>query len=141
MSKLYDTYKYCKKNNNEENTLFLFKAGMFYLFIDEDAIIASKILSLKLTYLNNTVLKCGFPTTAINKYSNLLAHYNYKLKIVDTTSKTVCEVNQVKANEKMKLLIEELSKIDIDNCSISEAYEKLEKYKHISKEIMEGLNS
>ena len=75
MSKLYDAYKYCKKNNNEERTLFLFKAGIFYLFLDEDAKIASNILNLKLTYLNDTVLKCGFPTSALNKYSILLAHH------------------------------------------------------------------
>ena len=137
MSKLYDAYKYCKKNNNEERTLFLFKAGIFYLFLDEDAKIASNILNLKLTYLNDTVLKCGFPTSALNKYSILLAHHNYKLKIIDTSTKNICEVNQIEAKEKIKILVEELSKIDIDNCSVSEVYEKLEKYIQMSKEILQ----
>lgn len=140
MSKLYDAYKYCKKNNNEENTLFSFKAGIFYLFLDEDAKVASNILNLKLTYLNSTVLKCGFPTSALKKYSNLLANHNYKLKIIDTSTRTISEVNQIKANEKMKLLAEELSKLDVDNCSISEAFEKLEKYNQMSKEILNELN-
>ena len=80
MSKLYEAYKYCKKNNKEENTLFLFKVGVFYLFIDKDAVIASNILKLKLTKLNDTILKCGFPIASLNKYYNYFTSID-KLKI------------------------------------------------------------
>ena len=61
MSKLYDVYSYLKKSSNEDNVLYLFKSGIFLLFIDKDAIIASDILGLKLTNLTNNIVKCGFP--------------------------------------------------------------------------------
>ncbi len=58
MSKFYDKYKELKQNS--PNTLFLFKAGIFLLFIAEDAKIASSLLSLKLGNLNSEVVKCRF---------------------------------------------------------------------------------
>ena len=50
MSKLYNNYLALKKEN--ESTLFLFKSGIFYIFLDEDATKISNILGLKLTMLN-----------------------------------------------------------------------------------------
>ncbi len=59
MSKLYKTYLILK--NQDKNTLYLFKSGIFYIFLDENAKIISNILNLKLTNLSPTVVKCGFP--------------------------------------------------------------------------------
>ena len=88
MSKLYDTYISLKANEEDtNNTLYLFKAGLFFICIDKDAQIASNILNLKLTNLNETIVKCGFPIQSLDKYSNLLKLSNYQFKIVDTTKK------------------------------------------------------
>ena len=96
MSKLYDVYVYLKKSSNENNVLYLFKSGIFYLFIDKDAILASNILGLKLTNLTDNILKCGFPTTSLEKYSKILSHCNYTLKIVDPTSEVYSIIHSTK---------------------------------------------
>ena len=44
MSKLYNNYLALKKEN--ESTLFLFKSGIFYIFLDEDATKISNILGV-----------------------------------------------------------------------------------------------
>ncbi len=50
MSKLYDIYSSLKSNEpKSDKTLYLFKSGIFFILIDEDAKIASKILNLKIT--------------------------------------------------------------------------------------------
>lgn len=58
MSKLYEKYKNLKSENATK--LYLFKSGIFYIFLDEDAIKMSNLLNLKLTNLNETIVKCGF---------------------------------------------------------------------------------
>ena len=66
MSKIYDKYIELKTSPNyQENTLYLFKSGLFFIFIDKDAQIVSNILNLKLSHLNETILKCGFPVQAL----------------------------------------------------------------------------
>ena len=59
MSKLYNIYLEEKKKNRD--ILLLFKSGIFYIAIAEDAIKLSNLLHLKLTNLNDTIQKCGFP--------------------------------------------------------------------------------
>ena len=140
MSKLYDVYVYLKKSSNENNVLYLFKSGIFYLFIDKDAILASNILGLKLTNLTDNILKCGFPTTSLEKYSKILSHCNYTLKIVDPTSEIIFNYSQYKLKSNIQQFLEELSNIDTDNCSIKEAYEKLESYKERATNILSSIN-
>ena len=61
MSKLYDKYKDLKQSSeNSFKKLYLFKSGIFFIFLDDDAKIASSLLSLKLGMLNDTVCKCRF---------------------------------------------------------------------------------
>ncbi len=69
MSKLFDKYTELKRNNPSK--YYLFKGGIFYIFIDQDAIHMSPILNLKLTHLNEKILKCGFPINNIDKYSSI----------------------------------------------------------------------
>ena len=70
MSKLYNEYLKRKKIDN--NKYYLFKSGLFYIFIDEDAKYISNITLLKLTNLNNNVVKCGFPSNSLDKYLDFL---------------------------------------------------------------------
>lgn len=65
MSKLYNQYVILKVNN--PNKFFLFKSGIFFIFLDEDAKIMSKVLNLKLSNLNADILKCGFPENSLDK--------------------------------------------------------------------------
>lgn len=125
MSKLYDKYLSLKKEN--ESTLYLFKNGIFYIFLDEDAKKMSSILNLKLTNLNDSVLKCGFPINSSQKYIQMLNDKNYNFKIVENSSKTINTISNNSLNS--KAIIELLSKIantNPDNLSIREVYLFLE---------------
>ena len=78
MSKLYDKYKTLKSSND---IVYIFKVGIFYLFIDEDAIEMSNELGLKCTHLNNEILKCGFPLDSLDKYIKILEEKNIIIKL------------------------------------------------------------
>lgn len=87
MSKLYDIYSSLKSNEpKSDKTLYLFKSGIFFILIDEDAKIASKILNLKITFLTENIVKCGFPISSLEKYSSIIQHTDYKFQIIDSSS-------------------------------------------------------
>ena len=124
MSKLYEKYKILKLENPSK--LYLFKSGIFYIFLDEDAIKMSKLLNLKLTNLNETILKCGFPVKNVDKYLKLIKLNNYEIDIVDSINSTSCPSEDFMFNDKEKKFIKELSNINYDNLSISEAFKLIE---------------
>lgn len=70
MSKLYEHYKMCKEKEKEK--LVLIKSGTFYIILDEDAKMVSEKLGLKLTMLNENIVKCGFPINSLEKYEKML---------------------------------------------------------------------
>ena len=116
MSKLFEKYKSLKKENSE--TLYLFKVGIFYIFIDEDAKIISPVLSIKLTKLNEDIVKCGFPANSLEKYINFLKYTNFKVKIIDETSDNNHEKSKLKDNVYNLLTI--IDNTNIDNLSNTE---------------------
>lgn len=49
MSKIYDKYLELKSSSDcVSNTLYLFRTGLFYIFIDNDARLVSNLFNLKL---------------------------------------------------------------------------------------------
>lgn len=124
MSKLYEKYKNLKSENATK--LYLFKSGIFYIFLDEDAIKMSNLLNLKLTNLNETIVKCGFPIKNADKYINLIKINNYDIDIVDSSTPTSYSIKEYLLNDNVKQFIKELSEIDYYNLSVSEAFALLE---------------
>lgn len=124
MSKIYDKYIELK-SNNDKNTLYLFKYGIFLIFIDEDAKIISRILKLKLTHLNDNIVKCGFPSNSLNKYLNLLKNTPYNIQIVNTESSQTLSTYDYIHNEDIKKILKMLLEVNIDSLSISDAFELL----------------
>ena len=96
MSKLFDIYKNLKQEDSK--TLFLFKSGIFYIFLDEDAKIINNLLDLKLTNLNTQIVKCGFPANSLQKYLKLLSFTDYNIKIIDNSSNTSFKVKDFTMN-------------------------------------------
>ena len=70
MSKLYEHYKNCKDTSPDK--VILIKSGTFYVILDEDAKSINEKLGLKLTMLNENVVKCGFPIISFEKYEKML---------------------------------------------------------------------
>lgn len=127
MSKLINIYKQLKQQDNE--TFYLFKSGIFYIFLDEDAKKISQEIDLKLTKLNDTFVKCGFPATAIDKYFNLLNSTPHKIKIIDNINNQTFNFSDFVINESVQNLITKIKTVDINNLSVSEAYAFIEDLK------------
>lgn len=81
MSKLHNAYISIKKA--DKDSIILFKTGMFYSLLENDARLVSSILNLKLTQLNSEVVKCSFPINSLDKYLKLLNKNNFNVKIVN----------------------------------------------------------
>lgn len=138
MSKLYKRYLELKKENS--SNFYLFKSGIFYIFIADDAKIMSNILHLKLTNLNETIVKCGFPVKNLDKYLQLLKNYNYKISIIDNILSTPVSINNYFTNSSIEDLINILLSTNSENLSIKEAYDLIDNLILKAKEIKEQTN-
>ena len=80
MSKLFNNYISLK--SQDSNKFYLFKSGIFYIFLDDDARAMSQQFGFKLSNLNNSVVKCGFPTNSLDKYIEKFKVAGYSVHIV-----------------------------------------------------------
>lgn len=133
MSKLYSLYKDLKLNNNE--TIYLFKSGIFYIALADDAITLSHKFGFKLTNLNATVMKCGFPLSSTEKYIKLFENNNINFKLIDTNSNTIYTPKNYIVSNNINELIDSIISIDTDLLSVSECYKFIESLKMKSIEI------
>ncbi len=138
MSKLINTYKQLKENDSE--TFYLFKSGIFYIFLDEDAKKMNSILNLKLTNLNNDIVKCGFPTTSISKYINLLISNNIKFKIIDLAQNKMFDLHSFTLNNELLDLLNLIANVDENSLSVKESYDFIEKIKFNATNILNKNN-
>ena len=109
-----------KKENSD--ILYAFKSGVFYLFVDADAKIISPLLNLKLTKLNDTILKCGFPVSAQDKYFQLLNQIPYKVNIIEDLNKVSSSTNELDIDSSIKDLVLKLQQVNIDTLSLKDSY-------------------
>ena len=133
MSKLLTLYKQLKKQDS--NTIYLFKSGIFYIALDKDAIFLSQKLHFKLTALNDTTLKCGFPCGSLDKYLKIFEMLSIKVKIINSENNSIFSLKEYKQNEDMNELLKFIDNISIENLSIAEAYASLEKIQQYEKKI------
>lgn len=125
MSKIYDKYIKLKTNENDDKTLYLFKYGIFFIFVDNDAKIVSNLLHLKLSNLNESVVKCGFPVNSLSKYISLLNNTSYNVQIVNMSSDKPLSTTEYIFFEALKDIFNEFISLNIDSLSISQAYDFL----------------
>lgn len=136
MSKLYENYKNLK--SKEPNTIYLFKSGVFYLALEDDAKFLSEKFNFKLTNLNDTIVKCGFPCTSFDKYYIMFNDANLKFKIVE--KENISDSSDYLKNNAIKEFFEDTSKIDIKNMSVSEAFAFVEKAIDLSEKMLNENN-
>lgn len=112
MIKLYKKYVLLKINNSRK--IYLFECGLFYLFIHEDAILMSNLLNLKLTPLNSTIMKCGFPVKSIDKYLTFLKNSDFDIEIVSSDTLlspiSLCDYSMIRD---LKYIISKFLKIKL----------------------------
>lgn len=138
MSKLYNSYLSMKKL--DKDTILLFKSGIFYVLLDNDARLVSSILNLKLTQLNSEVVKCGFPINSLDKYLNLLISYKLNVKIIDINSNISYRPHEFTYENNTDSLLTELSTLNVNDLSIKDAYSKLEYFNYKANDILKHKN-
>ena len=134
MSKLYK--KYLSLKIEDSNSFYLFENGIFYIFISDDAKIMSQILNLKLTNLNSYVLKCGFPSSQLHKYLDILNKSKHNVKIVNSNSFLAYSQKDYFTNTKVKNLLKRLATTKPNEFSISQIYEFLNSISNEAQELI-----
>lgn len=129
MGKLYTKYTKLKQEN--PNITYIFKVGIFYIFIDEDAKYINSVLGLKLTPLNDTIFKCGFPISKLSKYTSLLEENKIQFQIVDNNLSVIANTEDYVNSEEVSNIISTIKKLDIDKTSPIEAFNMLVEFKNI----------
>ena len=128
MIKLFNQYKSLKEKDNEK--VYLFKSGIFYIAIDEDAQFLSDKIGFKLTNLNETTKKCGFPVSRIDYYKKIFDIGNINYELIEKS-----QVNVDLKNNDLNKLITNLSNLDFDNITYKQAFEILKNASNKIKQI------
>ena len=92
MSQIYDKYKELKKKNEE--ILYLFRNGNFYIFIGEDVDKINEYVVLKKTIFCKESMKCGFPIQSLEEYLKVFANHGLKIEVVEKEKEKVRDLNE-----------------------------------------------
>lgn len=136
MSKLYS--KYLEQKALNPNILYLFKSGIFYIALNEDANRLSDALSLRVTNITDKIYKCCFPVSKSDFYFKTLESLNIDYKIIDPSQNVVLNYAKYKDNEKFNSIITNLIKLDLNKTSFQDAYIILTNTIHDLKQILEN---
>ena len=136
MSKLYS--KYLEQKALNPNELYLFKSGIFYMALNEDANRLSDALSLKVTNITDKLYKCCFPVSKSDYYFKTLESLSINYKIIDPSQNVVLNYAEYKANERFNGIITNLLKLDLNKTSFQDAYIILTNTIHDLKQILEN---
>lgn len=129
MGKLYTKYKSLKEKDS--SMLYLFRSGIFYIGLDEDAKKLNETLGLKLTNFDGNTVKCGFPSNSLETYLTKLQDSNINFRLIDNSFDTIESPEAYLNSMNIKKIIETLKNIDMDSTSPKEAYDVLYKLKSI----------
>lgn len=136
MSKLYS--KYLEQKALNPNILYLFKSGIFYMALNDDANRLSDALSLRVTNITEKIYKCCFPVSKSDFYFKTLESLNIDYKIIDPSQNVVLNYAEYKDNEKFNSIITNLIKLDLNKTSFQDAYIILTNTIHDLKQILEN---
>ena len=108
MSKLLNQYNELKKN--DASSVYLFRVGIFYNILNEDAKLINEKLGLKITDLGPSIFKCGFPVSQLDKYIILLNN-------LPNTN-----LNDYMKNVEIKKVLNKISNLDMNNTTFQQAF-------------------
>lgn len=117
MSKSLNQFNDLKKQ--DASSIYIFRVGIFYNILNEDAHILNEKLGLKITNLSPDIEKCGFPINSLSKYKSKLDNFNIKYVIVDEIPKST--ITEYYNNIEIKKIINKIRDLDINNISTIDA--------------------
>lgn len=118
MSKLLKQYEELKKK--DKNKIYIFKVGIFYNILNEDAKVVNNAIGLKLTDLGPNIVKCGFPVSNLEKYTNLLKSKKIEFKVINTLTSSNNQNTSSYGS-----IIKQIQNINLDNTTCKEAFDLL----------------
>ena len=119
MSKLLNQYESLKKVDS--SYIYIFRVGIFYNIINEDAKIINEKLGLKLTSLGPNISKCGFPVSTLDKYKKILKEKELKYKIIDNLPNNINTIDYMN-NIEIKQIISKIKNLDMNNTTFQQAF-------------------
>ena len=121
MSKLENKYNQMKAQNKD--IVYILRSGIFYIFMNEDAVLINKTLGLKITDLGPNIIKCGFPISQVEKYKSMLDEKGIKYQIIDDLPNSNVEayLNDVE----IKKTLQKIANLNIDEITLRQAYDIL----------------
>ena len=135
MSKLLKQYENLKKENKD--TIYLFRVGIFYNIINQDAKLVNEQLGLKITDLGPNIYKCGFPVSQLEKYKRIFDEKKINYTVIDNFSNNSITTNDYLNNIELKKVVNKILEIDFNNTTFQQSFNLLldiqEKLKNIYK--------
>lgn len=119
MSKLIKNLKELKKL--DASSIYIFRVGIFYNILNEDAKIVHEKLGLKLTSLSPEIIKCGFPISSLDKYTKKLDELQIQYKIIDDLPNN-SNVTDYSNNIEIKKILNKIAEIDMNNTTFQQSF-------------------
>ena len=121
MSKLLKQYEQLKKE--DASRIYLFRVGIFYNILNEDAKIINEKLGLKITDLGPNIFKCGFPVSQLNKYTTLFNKMEIKHTVIDNLPNS--NIKEYMNNVEIKKILNKITDLDMNNITFHQAFDTL----------------
>ena len=119
MSKLIKKLEELKKH--DASSIYIFRVGIFYNILNEDAKILNGRLGLKLTSLSPEIIKCGFPISSLDKYTKKLDELQLKYKVIDDLPSNT-NIEDYSNNIEIKRILKKISDLDMNNTTFQQAF-------------------
>lgn len=119
MSKLIKKLEELKKH--DASSIYIFRVGIFYNILNEDAKILNERLGLKLTSLSPEIIKCGFPISSLDKYTKKLDKLQLKYKVIDDLPSNT-NIEDYSNNIEIKRILKKISDLDMNNTTFQQAF-------------------
>lgn len=134
MSKILKQYKELKEK--DASSIYIFRIGIFYNILNEDAKIINEKLGLKITSLSPEIIKCGFPISSLEKYTRKLDNLQLKYMVIDDLPKDT-NIVDYSNNIEIKKILKKIIEIDMNNTTFQQSFNILldiqKKLKELSK--------
>ena len=109
---------------NDTSSIYLFRVGIFYNILNEDAKLINEKLGLKITDLGPNIFKCGFPVSQLDKYIILLNKMKIKYKVINNLPND-SNINDYLKNVEIKKILNKIIDIDLNNTTFQQAFNTL----------------
>lgn len=123
MSKLLKQYENLKKE--DASKIYLFRVGIFYNILNEDAKIINEKLGLKITDLGPSIYKCGFPVSQLEKYKRIFENKGITYDVIDNLPNNTITTNDYLNNIELKKVVNKILEVDFNNTTFQQSFNML----------------